>query len=147
MMCGLLFALHILGIAFLQRKMDALALVILQFAWTAVFAWAAALVWGGTPPSPFGAHTGGLLYLGLVSGMLATTMQNLAQRYAPPSHAALLLSLESVFGCLFSALLWGERFTPRMLVGFALILLAVLLSELGTPKRAALPGTPEVPAA
>ena len=47
--------------------------------------------------------------------------------------AAILLALESVFGVIFSCLLLGERVTPRMLLGFAVIFAALMVSEL-TPR-------------
>ena len=37
-------------------------------------------------------------YVALLSTALATLLQNLAQRHVEPSKAALLFSLESVFG-------------------------------------------------
>ncbi|WP_315330005.1 EamA family transporter, partial [Treponema socranskii] len=45
------------------------------------------------------------------------------------SFAALLLSFESVFGVLFSALILHERLTVRMIAGCALIFFAVVLAE------------------
>ena len=43
--------------------------------------------------------------------------------------ASLLMSTESLFGCLFGCLLLGEPFTLRILIGTALIFLAVVISE------------------
>ena len=51
-----------------------------------------------------------------------------------PSQAALFLSLESVFGVLFSVLLYGEVMTSRLLVGFALIFVAILVNEVVAPR-------------
>ena len=65
----------------------------------------------------------------------------LAERFALPSWAlcvgllgcgttaALLLTLESVFGTLFSVAFYHEHLEPRVIVGFALILVAILISE------------------
>ena len=47
----------------------------------------------------------------------------------PPTTAALLLTLESVFGTLFSVAFYHEHLEPRVIVGFALILVAILISE------------------
>ncbi|MBQ1728396.1 MAG: EamA family transporter, partial [Treponema sp.] len=43
--------------------------------------------------------------------------------------ASLFLSLESLFGVLFSSLFLGESFTPRMLLGCGLIFFAIILAE------------------
>ena len=39
------------------------------------------------------------------------------------------MSLESVFGVIFSVLLYHEEVTPRMAVGFAVVFVAVLMSQ------------------
>lgn len=50
-------------------------------------------------------------------------------KYTPPTTAALLLTLESVFGTLFSVAFYYEPLESRVIVGFALILVAILISE------------------
>ena len=55
--------------------------------------------------------------------------QNAAVAKVPPSQAAILLSLESVFGVLSSVLLYGEQLTLSLGAGFLLIFFAVVLSE------------------
>ena len=57
-------------------------------------------------------------------------VQVIAQKYAEPSHATIIMSLESVFGLVSSVVFLGETVTARMLAGCALIFIAVLLSEL-----------------
>ena len=55
--------------------------------------------------------------------------QNIGVVWCEPAAAAVLLSLESVFGVLFSVILYGDPVTLRLLTGFALIFVAVLCSE------------------
>ena len=57
---------------------------------------------------------GGILYVAVFSTMLASSCQNIAQKLAPTSHAALLMSLESVFGALSGVIFLGEKLTIRM---------------------------------
>jgi drug/metabolite transporter (DMT)-like permease len=57
-------------------------------------------------------------------------VQAWAQRFTPPTHTALIFSLEPVFAGITSYLLIGERLGPRALLGAALILIGVLASEL-----------------
>jgi drug/metabolite transporter (DMT)-like permease len=73
---------------------------------------------------------GGLLYLAVFSTTIAMSLQNIGQSMAPSSHAAILLSLESVFGALASWLLLGERLTGMMIVGFAIIFAALVVNSL-----------------
>lgn len=57
-------------------------------------------------------------------------LQTISQRYVDETKSAIILSLEAVFGALFSALLLNERFTAKMIAGCILILGAVLVSGL-----------------
>lgn len=71
-----------------------------------------------------------MAYLVILSSCVCTVFQNVGQAHVPPAQASLLLSLESVFGVLFSVLLYGEALTLQLAGGFALVFAAVLLSEL-----------------
>ncbi len=57
-------------------------------------------------------------------------VQAWAQRFTPPTHTALIFSLEPVFAGLTSYIVLGERLGSRAIVGAALILAGVLASEL-----------------
>lgn len=69
-----------------------------------------------------------------ITGVLGTaaafTIQAWAQQFTPPTHTALIFSLEPVFAWLTSYLLLGERLGGRAAVGAVLILAGVLISEL-----------------
>jgi len=71
-----------------------------------------------------------MAYLVLLSSCVCTLIQNIGQAHVPPAQASLLMSLESVFGVAFSVLIYGEELTPQLLLGFAMVFCAVLLSEL-----------------
>jgi drug/metabolite transporter (DMT)-like permease len=71
-----------------------------------------------------------ILYGGLVSVGIAYTLQVVAQRHAPPAHAAILLSLETVFAALGGWLVLGERLSPRSLAGCGLMLAGMVCSQL-----------------
>ena len=74
---------------------------------------------------------GRIAYTVLFCTIFAFLIQNSAQKHTSSTHAAILLSLESLFGALAGALLLGEVFTFRMVAGCLLIFAAVLLTELG----------------
>ena len=137
LICGALFAGHIIAVERCQRHTDAYALIVLQFGFCAVYALAYALLFERGMALDFNAGSvGGLLYLAIFSTTIAMSLQNIGQSMAPASHASILLSLESVFGVVFSCLLLGERVTPRMLLGFAVIFAALLVSELTPHEKA-----------
>ena len=78
--------------------------------------------------------TPAMLWALAVTALLGTVacfiVQAWAQRFTPPTHTALIFSLEPVFAGLTSYLLIGERLGSRGLLGAALILTGVLASEL-----------------
>ena len=70
-----------------------------------------------------------VFYLGLLSTLVCFVLQNVGLKYVAPALASLFLSLESLFGVLFSTLLLHEAVTPRMLLGCSLIFAAIILAE------------------
>ena len=71
-----------------------------------------------------------LVYLGIFSSGIAYTLQNLGQARTPPALAAILMSMESVFGAFFGWLILGDVLSSRQLLGCALVFGAVILSQL-----------------
>lgn len=121
---------HILALAHYSPRVDALRLSVAQFAATAVYATVAALA---LDPAPFRGvpdALGALLYAGVVSVGIAFTLQVVAQADAIPSHASMIMSLESMFGALGGALLLGEQMSSRALVGAALMMAGILVAQL-----------------
>lgn len=79
-----------------------------------------------------------ILYGGVLSVGIAYTLQVVAQKKAHPAHAAILLSMESVFAALAGSILLDETMTLRQLIGCALMLSGMLFSQLWrfAPKMA-----------
>ncbi|MBQ1223822.1 MAG: EamA family transporter, partial [Oscillospiraceae bacterium] len=61
---------------------------------------------------------------------IAYTLQIIAQRGANPTVMTILLSLECVFGTVAGAIYLHEVLRPREYIGCALVLFAVILSQL-----------------
>jgi drug/metabolite transporter (DMT)-like permease len=78
--------------------------------------------------------SGQVVWAILVTGVLGTALgfgaQGWAQQFTPPTHTALIFSLEPVFALIASYVLIGERLGLRAGLGAALILGGVLVSEL-----------------
>jgi drug/metabolite transporter (DMT)-like permease len=117
---------------------DVMALTFWQFAVTGV----ASLVAGtATEPAPDPAvllapsMLAQVAYLTFFVAFLACLMQNVGQTHVPPAQASLILCLESVFGVLFSVVFYGETLTPRVLLGFAVIFIAIVSSEVLATKE------------
>jgi drug/metabolite transporter (DMT)-like permease len=71
-----------------------------------------------------------LLYSGVVSAGVGFTLQAVGQKYANPTAAAIILSLESVFSVIGGMLILGEKMTGREALGCLLMFLAVVLSQI-----------------
>ncbi|WP_120501208.1 DMT family transporter [Roseovarius sp. EL26] len=71
-----------------------------------------------------------LLFVGILNTGVAMTVQVLAQKRVPPMQAALVMSLETVFGAFGGWLLLNEMFTNQMLLGCALMLAGLVLAQL-----------------
>ena len=126
---GFFFAAHIVSVTKCGSGKDPIMMTIIQFGSCAVLCWGMALLRWDIPETADLPAVGGLLYLGLVCTAFALLLQNVGQKYADPSSAAILLSLESVFGVLFSIIFFHEQMTLQLFFGFALIFFAILLSE------------------
>ncbi len=71
-----------------------------------------------------------IVYLTLACTALPQTFQLFGQRFASPSHAAIILSLEAVFGALFSVFFGEEKLSVMLVIGFIIVFVAILISEL-----------------
>jgi drug/metabolite transporter (DMT)-like permease len=82
-----------------------------------------------------------LLYAGIISTGAGFTLQAVGQRYANPSAAAILMSLESVFAVVGGMIILHERMSGREILGCGLLFLAVILAQLpvGDVKAATSP--------
>ena len=70
-----------------------------------------------------------LLYAGLLSGVVAYTLQIYGQRWVSPPVAAIILSLEALFGAAVGWFVLNEPFSLRNLMGAGLIMLAIILVQ------------------
>ena len=129
LICAVFFALHIIAIGYYSKKHDPILLTIIQFGVAAVFSFLVAFVLKVefTPITKEIATT--MFFLAVVSTILAFGIQNVAQKYTTSTHAAIILSLESVFGSLFSVWLLSERFTFKLFMGCIIIFIAIITAE------------------
>lgn len=76
-----------------------------------------------------------ILYGGIMSVGIGYTLQIYGQRKAPTSHAAILLSLESVFAAAGGWAILNEMMNMRQISGCLLMLTAIVLTQIGTDRR------------
>ena len=135
--CAVFYALHIVLVSKFAQGRNIFVLTMWQFAGAALCSWAAALlfepmpVWSTMPSSCWFE----LAYLSVACTTIALLFQNIGQAHVPPASASLLLSLEAVFGVAFSVAFGAEVLTLRVVIGFALVFAASVVSEV-LPERA-----------
>ncbi len=126
---GFLYAGHLVAVAKLGKGKDPIILTILQFGFAALLSWSMGLTFEEFPTTWETGNIIGLLYLAVFATAVGLLFQNIGQKWTHPSAAAIILSLESVFGVMFSVIFYGERLSLRLLIGFVLIFIAVIISE------------------
>ncbi len=136
--CAIAFAGHLIALAHTSPGLPAPQLATLQIG-------VAALVMLLTLPlaeHPHAVFTPRLIIALIVTSVLATaaafTIQSWAQKHLPPTHTAVILSLEPVFAWLTALIFLHEHLGPRALAGAALIITGIALTEL-------LPASTEAP--
>ncbi|WP_246676015.1 DMT family transporter [Mesorhizobium sp. B2-5-4] len=106
-----------------------------QFLGTAAFALPLGALQGKLSPAAVFAAGPELAVLGVFSTAIAFGIQTAAQRFTTASHAAVIVSAESVFGALAATIFLGERSSPAAALGAAIILGAILsVAANGTPR-------------
>ncbi|HAS73152.1 MAG TPA: EamA family transporter [Clostridiales bacterium UBA8960] len=131
------WAIHILTIDKFAKEINPLKLSSLQFATCSVLSIASAFMFETVTLAGLSGSLVPILYGGLLSVGVAYTLQVVAQKDAKPSHAAIILSTEAVFGAVGGALLLSESMSLRGALGCALILVGIVFSQLNfTPKKA-----------
>lgn len=133
---ALFFALHIIVIGRASIKHDALRLSIAQFYICAVLSAFGMCLF--EVPTITAVMAGGseILYAGVLSVGIAYTLQVFAQIRVPAHTAALVLSLETVFGAIGGVWLLGEQMTTRMLIGAVLMMTAIVVAQLKPATQA-----------
>ncbi|MEB1813791.1 DMT family transporter [Adlercreutzia mucosicola] len=138
LLCAVFFAAQIIAIARFSQTYDVLGLTVYQ----SLFGGMLGLLLGvATEPFPGLAAVANpdfllnLAYLVVFASGVCYVLQNVGLAHVPEAQGSLLLSLESVFGVIASVLFYGEVVTGRMMVGFALIFAAILISELAPQRK------------
>ncbi len=133
---ALFWTAHVILVGRWTAEHDSLTLAALQFATVAMLSAAVAAGWETVTAAGLQGALWAILYGGLVSVGVGYTLQVVAQQYALPAHAAIILSLESVFAMLGGVAILGEKVSARGLAGALLMLAAMVVSQLGADAGA-----------
>lgn len=128
---AIFYALQIIYNAFFIKESDFRQLLFLELLTVAVICWIFSLSTENIPTSLSGAQWVSIIYLGIMGSCAAQFLQIFGQKYTPANNASIILSLEAVFGALFSVLFYHERPSGQMIAGFIVVFIAVIISEVG----------------
>jgi drug/metabolite transporter (DMT)-like permease len=133
MVSAILWALQVIVVSRAVRHMDVLTFSAGQYIIAGVLNLIAS-TFKGMPLGGLVIAWWTILYIGLLSTAVGYTLQVLGQKYAPPTDATILLSMEAVFAALTGFLFLGESMQPVQLVGCGMILVAVILTQLSASR-------------
>lgn len=135
--CAVCWSFQVTCISYAGRTTKTTLLTILPLMFAAAIAGGVAL------------FTGGFNMEGVAVGKFFTTVillvlfptigsglcQSYAQKFVPPTKAAVIYTIESVFACVLSVLLGYDEPSARLFIGGGLIVSAILVTEIKLPKR------------
>lgn len=130
-----LWAVHIILIDRFTKVVDSLKLSSIQFATCSILSLICAVIFENMNFYSVKMALIPILYGGILSVGVAYTLQAVAQKAANPARAAIILSMESVFGVIGGALILKEALGLREVVGCCLIFTAILISQIKPQKN------------
>ena len=128
-LCGFFFAAHMLATARFAEGRNIVLLNAVQLLAVAALSWISAFTFETESASFSSNALLGIIYLALMYTAVCYFLQTYGQKYTPPSSVAVIMTLEAVFGALFSVAFYSENLDFRLIFGFFLIFAATIISE------------------
>ena len=129
LLCAVFYALHIVAIGYYAGEHDPILLAFFQVMCTFILSLIFAIIVEPMPSAITKEMTVPIVYLAIFSTTVAFLLQNLAQKHTSSTKAAIILSMESVFGSLLSFYILKEPFTIKFFIGCTAILLSIITTE------------------
>lgn len=131
------FAGHVIAIGKLCRRIDPLALALVQCLTCSILSLGVSAVFESNSAGAIMKAAVPIIYGGIFSVGMAYTFQIFAQRYAPASHASVIMSFEAVFAVLGGWLILGEVLSARGIFGCVLMFAGMILSQISVRRERA----------
>lgn len=130
LVCAALFGVYIVYLDVISNDMSPAQLTFIQVSTNAILSIIAMVFFESAPLHL--SWTGGatLVYLAVFATLLTTFMQTRFQKFTTPTRAVIIFTIEPVFASLIAALVLGEQLGVLGILGGALIIAGVLVSEL-----------------
>jgi len=133
------FGGHIVAVSEFSRQFDAQRLVWLQLPGTAIGSLLGALLLEQLRFEWSPGIIAALLFLAIMSTVVALVWQFSAQREMSSARASLIFCFEPVFAAITSRFFWGEQFSLSQGFGAAMILAGMVLAVLGEARSERVP--------
>lgn len=130
LICAVFFALQIFSTDHFVKEEETWVLMLLQMGVAAFLSWMTLFITKTEVPTLQVTTMMPILYLGLISTLLAYFIQTLSQKKTTSSEAAIILSTEAFFGMISSVIILNEQISVNMLFGAILIFIGILIVEL-----------------
>lgn len=128
---GVFYAMQIIMMEHYIHDADSVSVAAVEFTAAAVLCLVGALLFEPFPREiPQDAYFT-MFYLSIMCTAVCFFLQAWGMRYTPSSTAAVIMTLEAVFGVIFSLMLGQEQLTARLGFGFVLIFVSVIINETG----------------
>ena len=128
------WAAHVHMIGHFSARIGAIRLSVMQIAICSLLSFVAAGMFETIRLDALMAGTVPILYTGVLSVGIAYTFQMIGQQGTPPSQAAIILSLETVFAVIGGWLLLGETLPLRGILGCGIMFAGMTVSQLDGTK-------------
>jgi drug/metabolite transporter (DMT)-like permease len=124
------FAANIVAIDFFVKRSDPYNITIIETLTAGVLSMIGGLLFEPAP-GPVSMETVlSFLYI-ILLGTLGTHMvANIAMKYTEATRASIMFNMEAVFAVIFAVIFLGDTLTPRMIIGFVLVFVSVLVTEI-----------------
>jgi drug/metabolite transporter (DMT)-like permease len=133
---AILWASHVILIGFLAQRVQAMTIAIGQNLVCGLLSLLTLLLtahdslWVG-----FSSSWWTIVYTGILSVGVGYTLQIVGQRVAPPTDAAIIMSMEAVFAAIFGWVLLSEYLNGIQILGCLLMIVAMILAQVGPGQR------------
>jgi len=128
LICAVFYALQTVFTDKFTKIYSPINLTIVMITFNAIFANAASVIIYDRPQMS-GAVALSLLYLGLVCTFAAYLAQNIGQKYTTAVNAAIIMSMESVFGTILAVIILGDMLSTQMILGMSIVFVAIIVAE------------------
>ncbi len=127
---SVIFAFYIVVLPIIIKKLDSVLITISQFAFAGLYALMFSLLFEDNSKTVWSTQSiSTLIYLTVLCTALCVLLQTIGQKDTPPTTAALIFSLESVFSIILSIVLTDEVLSVGIASGCICIFVSIIISE------------------